>query len=92
MSETDSIEMASRRLAVALDALDAVAERSCEAARNDEALATQVHVLDDDRARLAGELDHAIPRFRALETANREVAKRINAAIENIRGVLGNEE
>lgn len=92
MSETDSIEAASRRLALALDALDAAAENRCEAARNDEALAIQVHALGDDRARLAGELDHAIARSRALETANREVAKRIAAAIDSIRGVLGNEE
>jgi hypothetical protein len=92
MSETDSIEIASRRLAFALDALDAAAERRCEAARNEEALTAQVHVLGDDRARLAGELDQAIAHSRVLETANREVAKRITAAIEAIHGVLGNEE
>jgi ABC-type transporter Mla subunit MlaD len=89
MSETDSIEAASRRLAQALDALDAAAERRCEAARGEEALASQVHALGDDRARLAGELDHAVARARAFENANREVAQRIVAAIESIRGVLG---
>jgi ABC-type transporter Mla subunit MlaD len=89
MSETDSIEAASRRLAQALDALDAAADRRCEAARGEEALATQVHALDHDRARLAGELDHAVARARALESSNREVAQRIAAAIASIRGVLG---
>jgi ABC-type transporter Mla subunit MlaD len=92
MSETDSIEAASRRLALALDALDAAAERRCAVARNHEALATQVHALGDDRARLAGELDQAIARSRVLETANREVAQRIAQAIETIRTVLGSEE
>lgn len=92
MSETDSIEAASRRLALALDALDAAAECRCEALRDEEALATQVHALGDDRARLAGELDQAIARSRALETANREVAKRIAQAVETIRTVLGSEE
>jgi hypothetical protein len=92
MSETDSIEAATRRLALALDALDAAAERRREAARHGEALATQIHVLGDDRARLAGELDQAIARSHTLETANREVAKRIVAAIETIRSVLGNED
>ena len=38
-------------------------------------------------ARLAGELDQAAARTRALETANREVAQRIDRTIETIRGV-----
>ena len=92
MSETDSIEAASQRLALALDALDAAAERRREAARSEDALATQIHALGDDRARLAGELDQAVARSRALETANREVAQRIAQAIETIRGVLASEE
>lgn len=89
MSETDSIEAASRRLALALDALDAAAEGRREAARHGEALTAQIHALGDDRARLAGELDSAIARSRALEAANREVAKRIDTAIETVRSVLG---
>ena len=88
MSETDSIEAASRRLALALDALDAAAERRHEAGRSEEALAQQIHALGNDRARLAGELDEAIARSRALESANRAVAQRIAAVIETIRGVL----
>jgi ABC-type transporter Mla subunit MlaD len=92
MAETESIEAASKRLALALDALDAAAERRREAARNEAALATQIHALGDDRARLAGELDGAVARSRVLETANREVAQRIATAIETIRGVLEREE
>jgi hypothetical protein len=92
MSETDSIEIASRRLALALDALEAAAERRREADRTEDALATQIHALGDDRARLAGELDQAIARSRVLQTANREVAQRIAQAIETIRGVLAGEE
>ena len=92
MSEVDSIEAASRRLALALDALDAAAERRREAARGEDALAAQVHALGDDRARLASELDHAVARTRALETANREVAERIARTIETIRGLVGGDE
>jgi chromosome segregation ATPase len=88
MSETDSIEAASHRLTLALEALDEAAERRREADRGAQALANQVHALDSDRARLAGELDLAAARARALETANREVAQRIDQAIETIRGVL----
>jgi hypothetical protein len=92
MSEIDSIEAASRRLTLALDALEAAVERRREAARTEDSLATQIHALGDDRARLAGDLDQAVARARALESANREVATRIAQAIETIRGVLTSEE
>jgi hypothetical protein len=92
MGESDSIEDASRRLLLALDALEAAADRRREADRSEEALATQVHALDTDRARLAGELDEAAARSRVLETANREVGQRIDQAIATIRGVLETEE
>jgi chromosome segregation ATPase len=92
MSETDSFEQASRRLYQALDALDAAAGRRHEADRNGEALAAQIHALGSDRARLAGELDGATARSRALETANREVVQRIDQAIQTIRDVLGSNE
>src|SRR4029077_3120577 len=88
MSDTDSIEAASRRLTLALEAWDEAAERRREADRGVEALANQVHALDNDRSGLAGELDQAAARTRALETANREVAQRIDRTIETIRGVL----
>jgi chromosome segregation ATPase len=88
MSETDSIEIASRRLSLALEALEAAADRRGEADRNEEALATQIQVLGNDRARLAGELDQVMAHSRGLEVANREVAERIVAAIETINGVL----
>jgi chromosome segregation ATPase len=88
MSETDSVETAGRRLAHALDALEAAAERRREADRGEEALAGQIHALDSDRARLASELDQTTARARGLENANREVAQRIDVAIETIRGVL----
>jgi FtsZ-binding cell division protein ZapB len=92
MSEIDSVEAASRRLALALDALDAAAERRGEAARSEQARSAQIHSLGEDRARLASELDQAMARARALERANREVAQRIAAVIESIRGALGSEQ
>jgi hypothetical protein len=88
MNDTDSVDMASKRLALALDALDAAVERRREADRDDAALATQVEALGVDRARLAAELDHAAARSRTLESANREVARRLDTAIDTIRAVL----
>ena len=92
MSETDSIEIASRRLSSALEALDEAAERQREAGRGGDALAEQIQALDTDRARLASELDHATARSRGLEAANREVVQRITQAIETIRRVLADDD
>jgi hypothetical protein len=92
MSETDSVEVASRRLARALETLDAAVERRREADRSEQALIGQVHALDTDRARLAGELDQAAARARKFETVNREVAERIDHAINAIRGLLDSGE
>ena len=90
MSETDSslIEIARRRLTVALDALDAACERRGDADRRQEALMNQIEVLGEDRARLASELDHAAARSRGLEAAHRDVAARLEAAIDTISGFL----
>ena len=92
MSETDSIEVARRRLTLALDALDAAVERRRETDRSEDALAAQIQALGSDRARLASELDHAAAHARGLETANREVAARITQSIEVIRGMLAQDE
>lgn len=88
MSDTSAIDAASRRLALALDALGAAVERRREAARNQADLADQVHALGTDRSRLASELDQAAARSRTLESANREVARRLDVAIQTIRSVL----
>jgi len=92
MSENDSVEIARERLALALDALEAAAERRGELDRGQDSLFTQIHALGTDRARLASELDEAAARSRALEHANREVALRIDTAIETIRSVLPSDD
>jgi hypothetical protein len=92
MAEMDSIEGATRRLAQALDALEEAVDRRCDADRGAEGLAAQLHALTNDRARLAADLDAAAARTRGLETTNREVARRLDAAIDTIREVLKEEE
>ncbi len=92
MGETDSVAVASRRLALALDALEAAAERRGDTDRNEETLATQIQALGNDRARLASELDQAAAHARGLEATNRDVAQRLVQAIETINGVLTGED
>ena len=59
-----------------------------EADRGAAALGEQVHVLAADRSRLAADLDTQVARSRSLETVNRDVARRIDVAMESIRFVL----
>jgi Domain of unknown function (DUF4164) len=92
MSEPSAIDAASKRLGLALDALAAAVERRHDADRGEETLADQLHALGTDRSRLASELDAAAARSRALETTNREVAQRLDAAIDTIRSVLATGE
>jgi hypothetical protein len=77
-----------KRLALALDALDAAVERRRGADRSEEQLAGQVHALDVDRARLAADLDGETARARRLEETNREIAGRLDTAIASIQAVL----
>jgi hypothetical protein len=89
MSDSTAIDAATRRLALALDALEAAVERRREADRGEERLAAQVQALSADRSRLAADLDAAAARSRRLSTTNREIARRIDVAIDTIRAVIG---
>jgi hypothetical protein len=88
VTDQGAIDMAVKRLALALDALDAAVERRREADRSEAALANQVQALGLDRTRLAAALDGETARSRRLESANREVAERLDAAIASIQSVL----
>jgi Domain of unknown function (DUF4164) len=73
MSEGTSIEAAIKRLQVALDTLEAASERKLESEQREAALT---------------ELDGVAARARRLETANRDIAQRLDAAIEAVRSVI----
>jgi hypothetical protein len=88
MTEQSAIDTAVRRLAFALDALDAAVERRRGADRNEEGLAAQVQALGVDRTQLAAALDGETARSRRLETTNREIAERLDTAIASIQSVL----
>src|SRR4051794_41959477 len=85
MSEPSAIDAASRRLALALDALAAAVERRHEADPGEQTLDAQLHALGTDRSRLASELDAAAAPPRTLEATNREGPQRPGAAIHTIR-------
>ena len=84
----DSLETSLKRLASAVDALDWATDLRM---RHDEARATtqeEFALMQDDRSRLAVELDAAVDRSRALEAANSEAAKRLAYAAQAIERVL----
>jgi hypothetical protein len=88
MTDQAAIEQATRRLAQALEALEAAVESRLETDRSHAALAEQVHALDADRSRLAADLDAQTGRARQLESINRDIARRLDAAMDNIRAAL----
>jgi hypothetical protein len=88
MTESSAIDAATKRLALALDALEAALERRREADRGERTLAAQLQALGSDRARLAADLDSQTARANRLETANREVTRRLDTAIDTIRSVI----
>ena len=82
------LDVATRRLTAALDALESAVERRREADRDENELASRIQALGADRSRLADELDGSLVKSRRLERANREIAERLDAAIGTIRAVI----
>jgi septal ring factor EnvC (AmiA/AmiB activator) len=92
MADSAAIEAATKRLSLALDALEAAVERRHEADQGEQSLGAQLHALGADRSRLAAELDEVTARAREIETTNREIARRIDIAMDGIRGVIETQE
>ena len=88
MTDQTTIDSATRRFTQALDMLDAAVERRIEIDRSRTLLVEQFQALDADRAKLAADLDTQTAKARRLETANRDIARRLDAAMENIRNVI----
>jgi len=92
MSGGATVEDALKRLSTALELLDSAVERRLEGARSVSSLEGEVHQLGSDRSRLAQSLDAAEARAARLEEVNREVSRRLIAAMEAIREVLSRHE
>jgi septal ring factor EnvC (AmiA/AmiB activator) len=88
MSTYAQLESAFKGLLAALDQLEAACERRRNADAERSNLEEELAVLQDDRTRLALELDDAKARSKSLELANGEVARRLAKASSNIRTIL----
>jgi len=79
---------ARRQLRAALDTMDQAIGRHAERAREQADRAAEYSALQEDRSRLAQELDAALTRIGALEKAIGEAARRIERASAAVRAVL----
>ena len=76
----------------ALRSLEHAVEQRLALAAGADGLAEEAHMLAADRARLAESLDQSVARAAKLESVNRDVSRRLDNAIETIRGVLQADE
>lgn len=88
MVQAPAFEAALGRLTAALETLESAAERRFEADRSTAELEEEIARLGEDRSSLAQDLDAEKARSTRLEETNREVSRRLVAAMESIRAVL----
>jgi hypothetical protein len=89
MNVPERIDRALARLSHALDHLEAAAARRAEGDAARANLEDELAVMQDDRARLAVELDGALARAEALGAANGEVAVRLGRMSIVVETLLG---
>lgn len=77
------------RLEAALSALEAVASRVAAAERSRTDLIDTLAVMDEDRQRLADDLDAALARARTLEAANEAVEQRLQMLDRRLTRLIG---
>ena len=82
------VDKALARLDGALAQLEAAARRRIEAERGRANLETELALMQDDRARLAAELDGATARLGDVETAAADVDQRLQRAMNVIGAVI----
>jgi chromosome segregation ATPase len=88
MTTPARLESALKRLAASLDQLEAAAGRRAEADAERNNLEEEFAVMQDDRTRLAVELDGVLARSSNLELANDDVARRLKGLSETIKTIL----
>ncbi len=92
MSLSDRLGAALARLSGALDHLESAAERRAEADAGRADIDLEFTLLQDDRSRLASELDGALTRAAALLAANSQVSARLAHASSTVQAVLAHYE
>lgn len=76
------------RLNKALESLDNAVSSSLESGVAAASTSEEIQLMAEDRSRLARDLDSSEDRAKRLEETNREVSRRLVAAMETVRNVL----
>lgn len=85
---TLTLDDAMKRLEGSLSLLEASVSRRLEADRRRGSLDTELQLMQDDRSRLALELDGALTRLHRFEAATDDVSERVRQAIGAVQTVL----
>ena len=85
---TPTLDDAMKRLDAALGLLEASVSRRLEADRRRGSLETELQLMQDDRSRLAEELDGALTRLHRFDAATDDVSRRVQIAILAVQNVL----
>ncbi|CUA84608.1 DUF4164 domain-containing protein [Chelatococcus daeguensis] len=85
------LNAALERLEAAVSGLERAAARRLELEQRRGDLETELSLMQDDRARLAVELDGALARLERLEAAADDVSRRVERAMGAVRTVMGAE-
>ena len=88
MSSDMTVKSSLDDLRRALSGLENAIDARVEKERDFSEAESEVRRMNADRSRLAEELDQSQHRANRLEEANREVSRRLVAAMETIRAVL----
>jgi uncharacterized protein YicC (UPF0701 family) len=83
-----TLDDAMKRLEKALGLLEASVSRRLEADQRRGDLETELQLMQDDRSRLAVELDGALTRLHRFEAATDDVSRRVRDAIGAVQAVL----
>lgn len=80
------------RLNKALDSLENAVDTSIDANSKNRDAGEEIQRISEDRAKLAKNLDSTEDRARRLAETNKEVSRRLVAAMETVRSVLDRPE
>jgi hypothetical protein len=89
MTHSDKLDAALARLEAALDQLEGAVAARLEDDVTSADLEEELAIMQDDRARLALELDVALAHVSTLERARDEVLKRLDGVGAGIAAALG---
>jgi hypothetical protein len=87
-----ALDEAMKRLEDAVGLLEASVSRRLDLERRRGDLETELQIMQDDRARLAVELDGALARLHRYEAAVDDIGQRVRFAIGTIEDVLAHAE